>query len=138
MKDLGVAPFLLASSLIGVMAQRLLRQVCPRCGAETTLTTDQLAALRVPLPLLPGGIRLLQGAGCVHCRQTGLFSRTGVFEMLDVNSEIRDLINRGVQLSDLQEAAKRAGMRTLREAAVRKLARGLTSFEEVMRTTAAQ
>jgi general secretion pathway protein E len=137
MKDLGVAPFLLASSLIGVMAQRLLRQVCPRCGAETTLTTDQLAALRVPLPLLPGGIRLLQGAGCVHCRQTGLFGRTGVFEILNVNSEIRDLINRGVQLSDLQETARHAGMRTLREAAVRKLARGLTSFEEVMRTTAA-
>jgi general secretion pathway protein E len=138
MKDLGVAPFLLASSLIGVMAQRLLRQVCLHCAAETALTTDQLAALGVPLPLLPGGIRLMRGTGCVRCRNTGLFGRTGVFEILDVSPEIRDLINRGVQLAELQEAAKHGGTRTLREAAARKLARGVTSFEEVMRMTAAQ
>jgi general secretion pathway protein E len=135
MKDLGVAPFLLASSLIGVMAQRLLRRVCAHCAGETVLTPDELASLRVPIPLLPGGVRLLRGAGCVRCRGTGFFGRTGVFEMLNVTPELRDLVNRGVHLDELQQAAKGSGMRILREAAVRKLAQGLTSFEEVMRMT---
>jgi general secretion pathway protein E len=75
---------LLASSLIGVMAQRLLRRVCAHCAGETVLTPDELASLRVPIPLLPGGVRLLRGAGCVRCRGTGFFGRTGVFEMLNV------------------------------------------------------
>ena len=135
MKDLGVAPFLLASSLIGVMAQRLLRRICVHCAAETVLTPDELVSLRVPIPLLPGGVRLLRGGGCVRCRGTGFFGRTGVFEMLNVTPDIRDLINRGVHLTDLQHAAKGSGMRMLREAGVRKLAQGFTSFEEVMRMT---
>ena len=80
----------------------------------------------------------MRGAGCVRCRQTGFFGRSGVFEILDITPEIRDLINRGVHLSELQEAARRAGMRRLREAGVMKLAQGLTSFEEVMRMTSAQ
>ena len=138
MKDLGVAPFLLASSLIGVMAQRLLRRLCPHCATETSLTPDELASLQVPIPLLPAGVRLMRGAGCVRCRQTGFFGRSGVFEILDITPEIRDLINRGVHLSELQEAARSTGMRTLREAGVMKLAQGLTSFEEVMRMTSAQ
>lgn len=135
MKDLGVAPFLLASSLIGVMAQRLLRRICAHCASETVLTPDELASLRVPIPLLPGGVRLLRGAGCVRCRGTGFFGRTGVFEMLNVTPNLRDLVNRGVHLAELQQAAQGSGMRILREAAVRKLAQGLTSFEEVMRMT---
>jgi general secretion pathway protein E len=138
MKDLGVAPFLLASSLIGVMAQRLLRRICPHCATETSLTPDELASLQVPIPLLPGGVRLMRGAGCVRCRQTGFFGRSGVFEILNITPEIRDLINRGVHLSELQESARRAGMRSLRESAVMKLAQGFTSFEEVMRMTSAQ
>ncbi len=135
MKDLGVAPFLLASSLIGVMAQRLLRRICPHCATETSLTPDELASLQVPIPLLPGGVRVMRGAGCVRCRQTGFFGRSGVFEILNVTPEIRDQINRSVHLSEVQESARRTGMRSLREAGVMKLAQGQTSFEEVMRMT---
>jgi len=135
MKDLGVAPFLLASSLLGVMAQRLLRRLCPHCATETPLTPDELASLQVPIPLLPGGVRLMRGAGCARCRQTGFFGRSGVFEILNITSEIRDLINRGFQLAELRDLARQAGMRSLREAGVLRLAHGLTSFEEVMRMT---
>src|SRR6266852_5889876 len=135
MKDLGVAPFLLASSLLGVMAQRLLRRLCPHCATETPLTPDELASLQVPIPLLPGGVRLMRGAGCTRCRQTGYFGRSGVFEILNITSEIRDLINRGFQLAELRELARQSGMRSLREAGVLRLAHGLTSFEEVMRMT---
>src|SRR5216684_3682726 len=138
MKDLGVPPFLLASSVIGVMAQRLLRRTCAHCAVEVSLTADELAALQVPLPLLPGGVKLIKGTGCVRCRGTGFLGRIGVFEILSVNSEMRELINRSASFSELQACAKRSGTRVLREAAVRKLARGLTSVEEVMRMTAGQ
>ncbi|MFN0061299.1 MAG: GspE/PulE family protein [Myxococcaceae bacterium] len=135
MKDLGVPPFLLSSSLLGVMAQRLLRRVCAHCAQETTLTPDELLALQVPLPLLPGGVQLRRGAGCVRCRGTGYYGRVGVFEMLPATSEVRELITHNAPQTQVVEAARRSGMRSLREAAVRKLAQGMTSFEEVMRMT---
>jgi general secretion pathway protein E len=136
MKDLGVPPFLLASSLLGVMAQRLVRRNCLHCAEETTLTPDELAALGAPLPLLPGGIKLMRGKGCVRCRGTGYYGRTAVFELVSVGSEVRELVNRNAGLPEILEAGRRAGSRTLREAAVLKLARGTTSFEEVIRMTA--
>jgi general secretion pathway protein E len=137
MKDLGVPPFLLAQSLVGLMAQRLLRRICVHCAQETTLTPDELTALQAPIPLLPGGVRLLKGTGCVRCRGTGYFGRTGVFEIVSTNAEMKELIGQSAPHHELVEAARRAGMRTLREAAVRKLAQGLTSFDEVVRMTSA-
>jgi general secretion pathway protein E len=137
MKDLEVPAFLLSQSLVGLMAQRLLRRICVHCAQEATLTPDELTALQAPIPLLPGGVRVLKGAGCVRCRGTGYFGRTGVFEIVSVNLEMKDLITRGATHHELVDAGRRVGMRTLREAAVRKLAQGLTSFEEVMRMTSA-
>ncbi len=137
MRDLGVPSFLLAQSLLGVMAQRLLRRVCSHCAEETTLTADELLALQAPIPLLPGGVRLLKGAGCVRCRGTGFTGRTGVFEIVTSSGELRELISREAPYEKLVEVARRSGMRTLREAAVRKLAQGLTAFDEVVRMTSA-
>jgi general secretion pathway protein E len=137
MRDLGVPSFLLAQSLLGVMAQRLLRRVCSHCAEEATLTPDELLALQAPLPLLPGGVRLLKGAGCVRCRGTGFVGRTGVFEIVTSGGDLRDLISREAPYDQLVAAARRSGMRTLREAAVRKLAQGLTAFDEVVRMTSA-
>ncbi len=137
MRDLGVPPFLLASSLLGVMAQRLVRRVCSSCAEETTLSSDELIALAAPLPLLAEGVRLLRGAGCVRCRGTGYYGRTAVFEILTATAEIRELIHKGASPEAIAERARRQGMRSLREAAVRKLAQGITSFEEVVRMTAA-
>jgi general secretion pathway protein E len=136
MKDLGVPPFLLSSCLLGVMAQRLLRRVCSRCAAEHHLTQDELLALGAPIPLLPGGVNIVQGAGCVHCRGTGFYGRTGVFEIMPVNAQIREAIAQGANTPELVQLARQAGMRTLREAAVRKLASGQTAFDEVVRMTA--
>jgi general secretion pathway protein E len=136
MKDLGVPPFLLSSCLLGVMAQRLLRRVCTRCAAEHNLTQDELLALGAPLPLLPGGVQIVQGAGCVHCRGTGFYGRTGIFEIMGVTPQIREAIAQGANTPELVQLARKAGMRTLREAAVRKLASGQTAFAEVVRMTA--
>ncbi len=136
MKDLGVPPFLLSSALLGVMAQRLVRKVCSSCAAPTLLTPDELMALAAPLPLLASGVQPMRGLGCVRCRGTGHFGRVGVFEILTINGELREQISRDAPAPVLVEKARRSGMRTLREAAVRKLAQGVTSFEEVMRATA--
>jgi general secretion pathway protein E len=135
LKDLGVPPFLLAQSLIGIMAQRLMRRVCPHCAQPTTLTPDELNMLGAPLPLLPGGVNIVRGAGCVRCRGTGYWGRTGAFEIVNMGNELREHISRGSSHEVMVDAARRAGTRTLREAAVRKLAMGLTSFEEVVRMT---
>ncbi len=135
MKDLGVPPFLLGSSLLGVMAQRLLRRVCTRCAVEDTLTPEQHQALGVPLPLLPEGIQLRKGSGCVACRGTGFFGRTGVFEIFDISPPIRELVSQSAPAQDLLIAARAQGMRVLREAAARRLAEGATSFDEVLRMT---
>lgn len=136
MRDLGVPPFLLGSTLLGVMAQRLVRRICPACSTEAHLSADELVALRTPLPLLPGGVKIRKGAGCVRCRGTGYFGRVGVFEIASIDTSLRERITAEAPLAELQQTAKKSGMRTLREAAVRKLAQGLTSFEEVVRMTA--
>jgi general secretion pathway protein E len=135
LKDLGVPPFLLAQSLIGMMAQRLLRRVCPHCAQPTTLTPDELTLLGAPIPLLPGGVNIVKGAGCARCRGTGYWGRTGAFEIVNLNNDLREQISRGGNHQQMLDAARRGGTRTLREAAVRKLAMGLTSFDEVVRMT---
>jgi general secretion pathway protein E len=135
MKDLGVPPFLLSASLLGVMAQRLLRKICTHCAQEAVLTPDELLELRTPMPLMADGLRILRGEGCARCRGTGYFGRTGAFELLSVSGDLRELIGRGGAGAELEAAGRRGGMRLLRESAVRKMAAGLTSFEEVMRMT---
>ena len=135
MRDLGVPPFLLGSSLLGVMAQRLLRRICAHCAQPIVLSPEQLEALGAPLPLLPEGLNLRQGKGCVRCRGTGYYGRVGVFELADMNANLRQGIAAGAAPEALDQLARQAGLRSLREAAVLKLARGQTSFDEVIRLT---
>ncbi len=135
--DLKVPPFLLASSLLGVMAQRLLRKICVHCSIPVSLAPEEIEALQAPLPLLEGGLQTARGKGCVKCRGTGYLGRTGVFELFSCSSEVRQMISAGTEVPLVTAAARRAGLRSLREAAVLKLAQGLTSFEEVLRMTSA-
>ncbi len=134
--ELGVERFLLSSVLRGVVAQRLIRQVCARCATDGFLTPDQVATLGLKVPVEKRErLRVRFGEGCPECRHTGLFGRTGVFEMLDVGRRVRALVNEGRDASELTHAARIEGMETLREAAMRKLAEGVTTFEEVARVT---
>ena len=135
--ELGVEPFLLSSVLRGVVAQRLIRRICTRCGVEGTLTADQVAALGIKLPAERRERLVVRwGEGCAECRYTGLYGRSGVFEMLDVGRRVRALINQGKDANEIHHAARIEGMESLREAALRKLAEGGTTFEEVARVTA--
>jgi general secretion pathway protein E len=131
--DLEVEPFLLSSTLVGVMAQRLVRSICPSCKAETKLTAEQVELLDIKLP--PRSERTLPayyGEGCTKCRGTGYFGRTGIFEMLPVDPSIGKLISRHADAPEIRKAARANGMMSLREGAIRKLASGETTFEEVM------
>ncbi len=132
MVDLGVEPFKLASVLVGVMAQRLLRKVCDHCRAETGLTTEQASMLDIKIPAGQDfNLPVHYGVGCVRCRNTGLFGRTGIFEVMKITSGVRRLIKQGGTAEELYAAARADGMRSLKESAVHKMARGMTSFEEV-------
>ena len=130
--DLDVEPFKIASTLIGVMAQRLVRMICDHCRAETVLTAEQVELLDINIaPGAEARLPVQYGEGCVRCRGTGLYGRTGIFELMPVNSTIRNLIKRNATAEEVERAARADGMHTLRERAIRKMASGETSFEEV-------
>ena len=134
MRDLGVPSFLLSSVLVGIVAQRLVRLVCDQCAAPSELTAEQAAALEIHVPegastRLPVQV----GAGCPRCRQTGLYGRVGVYEVLPTTNTIRRLIRNDADAKEIHSAACADGMVTLREASIRHLAQGRTSFSEVVR-----
>jgi general secretion pathway protein E len=138
--ELGVDPFVLSSTLVGVIAQRLVRMVCPSCRVETFLTADQMGLLGLNMDELRAQgqepeLMVALGEGCVSCRSTGLYGRTGLFEVLEVDDKIRKLIAAKSSSAEILKQARRDGLLTLREAAIKKLAKGMTSFEEVLRVT---
>jgi len=137
LRDLGVPSFLIAATLTGIAAQRLVRQVCPACAADVPLTADEVHALGVPHPEdFAGKLLARRGQGCPKCRMTGYFGRSGIFEILPINARLRHLVAEGATPEVLQRTARQDGLQTLREHAVRKVAGGVTSFEEAMRATA--
>jgi len=138
--ELGVDPFVLSSTLVGVIAQRLVRTVCQSCRVETFLTPDQLTLLGLDMHELRAQgqdpqLIVAFGEGCVQCRSTGLLGRTGVFEVLEVDDKIRKLVVQKASAKEITKQARHDGLLTLREAAIKKLAKGQTSFEEVLRVT---
>ena len=132
--DLGIEPFLISSTIVGAMAQRLIRTICTDCKRNRPLTPEEASMLNLQAP--PGKrIVVKEGAGCIRCRNTGYYGRTGIFELLPIDNAIRDLIDRGEDFIKIKEMAIKRGMRTLRQSALRKLAEGVTTFEEVIRVT---
>lgn len=133
--DLEVEKFMTASTLIGVMAQRLVRKICTHCKTETYLQTDEAQILRLTIPQ-GKRIKVYEGAGCPECRGTGYLGRSGIFEMLPVDDAIKPLIIEQADSQLIKREAVKNGMRTLRQSALKKLAEGVTTFEEVVRVTA--
>ncbi|MGA7617528.1 MAG: GspE/PulE family protein [Thermoanaerobaculia bacterium] len=132
--DLGIQPFLISSTLIGAMAQRLVRKICKECKRNRPLSAEEASMLNLQAP--PGKrIIVKEGAGCHRCRNTGYYGRTGIFEILNIDSSIRDLVDRSEDFLKIKEMAIKRGMRTLKQSALRKLAEGTTTFEEVVRVT---
>ena len=136
MLDLGVEPYLLASSLLGVLAQRLVRRVCPECRQAYTPSDADLRQWDVTDAERPiVGDHLYRGRGCGACLETGYRERVGVFEMLTVTEPVRESILHRGSASAIKTLARQTGMTTLRTAAVSKAAEGVTTMDEVARVT---
>jgi type II secretory ATPase GspE/PulE/Tfp pilus assembly ATPase PilB-like protein len=127
--DLGIEPYLAASSVVGVLAQRLARRVCPSCAKPYTPSETDVQWLGSS----PAGMRM--GAGCPECRQTGYRGRVGAFELLSVHEPIRQLIQGHATASEIRNKAVHTGMRTLREDGIAKIQAGLTTIAEIDRLT---
>lgn len=132
--DIGVKPFLVASSTRAMMAQRLVRKVCKRCAVRTMPTETELRALNIDENAIQGAT-FLKGKGCPDCNKTGYRGRMGIFEIFLVDDEVRKLIYEKAPASVLRQRAREMGMRTLREDGTRKVLAGLTTPEEVISVT---
>ncbi len=130
--DMGVEPYLVASSLEAVMAQRLIRLICPNCKAQ--LPQKDINALRARYKeMIPE--KLYYGSGCKQCSGSGYMGRTGIFELMIVSEDVRTLLLQNATPRDIRKMAMGQGMRSLRQDAIRYLNEGITSFEEILRVT---
>jgi general secretion pathway protein E len=134
--DLGIPHFLILSTVIGIVAQRLVRVNCGHCAEPHTPTADEAVALGIPFDEVQGLI-VRRGAGCLHCRQTGYVGRDGVFQVMPITERLRGLIAKQTSSVSLLETAREEGMRTLREAAIEKVLQGVTTVSEMIRVTSA-
>lgn len=132
--DMGVEPFLVSSSLLGVLAQRLVRRVCPKCKEEYTPSSETLKALGLDKNIATN-IKFVRAKGCDTCNRSGYKGRTGIFELLENSPGIRDSVLKKASADEIRELAIKEGMKVLREAAIEKLLAGITTPEEVMRVT---
>jgi general secretion pathway protein E/type IV pilus assembly protein PilB len=132
---MGVEPFLVCSTVEGVMAQRLVRTLCRECREPYTPSADDVPNDFPLQDCLEDGATLYRPVGCRHCRQTGYKGRMGLFELLVTDDEVRRLATERASTTLIQQAAIQAGMRSLREDGWRKVCRGQTSVEEVLRVT---
>ena len=130
--DMGIEPFLVASSVMAVLAQRLLRQICPDCKKPYTPPADELGRLGMDSK---ASYTFYRGAGCPACSQTGYRGRTGIYELLVLDDDVRRLIGAKADSSAIKQAAIAKGMITLKQEGAAKVAQGVTTTEEVMRIT---
>jgi len=132
--DIGVPPFLVASSIRAIMAQRLVRRLCARCKKAAELSETEMRALGIESSQMKEA-QVMRATGCEHCRHTGYRGRMGIFEIFIIDDEVRHLITKRTSTFVLRRRARELGMRTLREDGVRKVLAGLTSPDEVISAT---
>ncbi|MEA3362612.1 MAG: type II secretion system ATPase GspE, partial [Thermodesulfobacteriota bacterium] len=132
--DMGVEPFLAASALVGVLAQRLVRTVCPHCRISYQPDKKLLAELFDGTEV-PQQVTFYRGRGCSHCMQVGYLGRTGVYELLEVSDPIRQLVTNNADAATIRQQALKMGMRSLRQAGLVKVLAGQTTVEEILRVT---
>jgi len=135
--DMGVEPFLLTSTLQAIIGQRLVRTICPSCKVEYRPTLEELHEFGFE-PEDVADITFYEGAGCPDCANTGYKGRMGIFEMLEIDDSLRELILRRASADEVQEAAIKAGLMTMRQDGWLKICMGETTFDEVARQTVAE
>jgi len=132
---MGIEPFLVASSVNLIGAQRLVRKLCQDCNVPVEIPAETLIEIGVP-PERVEGFQAMRGTGCRNCNNTGYKGRIAVYEIMTFNEELREFVLNGASTMELKREAIRQGMKTLRMSAIGKLEEGFTSLEEVVRATA--
>jgi type IV-A pilus assembly ATPase PilB len=132
--DIGVQPFLVSSSVRAILAQRLVRKLCPECKQPHELTADEMQALRIDAAQM-GDANIMRPVGCDACRHLGYKGRVGLFEIFRIDDEVRMMVNEHASTLQLRKRARELGMRTLREDGVRKVLSGMTTASEVISIT---
>lgn len=135
MIDMGIPPYLVADSLVLIQAQRLVRRLCPQCKKPYTPSQEELRAIGLEPQDIEGKTVYKKGDGCEICRGSGYKGREGIYEVMLITPEIRELILNKRPIAEIREKAREQGMLTLREAAMLKFLRGITSIEEVIART---
>jgi type IV pilus assembly protein PilB len=130
--DMGVEPYLISSSLVGIVAQRLVRKVCPVCKEQYEAGEREKRILRHPVDI---PLTLTRGTACDYCNRTGYKGRVGVFEIIEVGKELRVLIDNGSPTDELRDTAVDLGMVPLWKDAQQKVLSGITTLEEMLRVT---
>ncbi|MFQ6605960.1 MAG: GspE/PulE family protein, partial [Fidelibacterota bacterium] len=131
--DMGIDPFMVSSTIRGILAQRLIRLLCPKCKEPYTPTPEILQSLRLDGD--PSDYTFYNPVGCMHCRSSGYKGRAGVYELLEPDEEIEVMVNKQVSSTDIHEAMVNKGMVSLRQAGLKYIVRGNTSVEEIYRVT---
>lgn len=134
LRDIGVPTYLIHSSIIGIMAQRLVRTLCPHCKEETEVDEDVWIDMVRPWKSEPPQ-KIYKPVGCIECRNTGFMGRLGLFEMLPLSRDLKHLISQNAELESLRRQAIKDGYKPMRLAGAQKVAKGLTTIEEVLRVT---
>jgi type IV pilus assembly protein PilB len=134
LRDMGIPPFLITATVEAILAQRLVRRICAGCREITTPTMDVLAELDMTAADVAGK-SFYRGRGCESCNSTGYKGRVGLFELMIMNDDLRDMIMRNASTDELREAARGYGMVTLRDAGMKAAHDGLTTLDEVIRET---
>ena len=132
LEDMGIESYLLADSLIGIIAQRLVRRLCPSCKKEHMLTDEEKDLMEIPKYK---EVKVYEPCGCEACERTGYKGRIGIYEIMTVTPKLKSMIARNVSADELKEAAMAEGMHTLRQSAAIKVLEGVTSVNEMIRTT---
>ncbi|MGQ9663769.1 MAG: type IV-A pilus assembly ATPase PilB [bacterium] len=133
--DMGIPPYLVASALILIQAQRLVRRICPNCKEQIKVSPKLLEDANIPLDTFPDGI-VYKGKGCSNCNQTGYKGRIGLYEVMPISPTIRAMILKGASSDEVAKQAKEEGMKTLRDDGIDKIKKGITTIEELIRETA--
>ncbi|NIM05336.1 MAG: type II secretion system protein GspE [Armatimonadetes bacterium] len=131
--NMGVEPFLISSSVIGVVGQRLVREICPNCKEYYAPSPEVLSQMKSNGKSLPRSTQLARGVGCRECNQIGYRGRSGVFEVMRMSEALRELVLQRQSASAIREKARQEGMQTMKESALEKVLMGTTSAEEIMR-----
>jgi len=129
--DLGVPPFLISATVLGIVAQRLVRKICPHCKKNRTLSEPESDYLQLPKK----SYTVWEGEGCKECRGTGYKGRCGLFEVMDMNDRMKALVSASAELAQISSTARQEGLVTLREIAISKMLEGVTTYEEVVAMT---